>query len=179
MNTKEVVKPAVVLLLISAVAAACLGVVSEITKEPIALQNEKTLNESMQAVMPEAGSFEQLTDAELTGTITAVYQADNGGYVITTEPSGFGGVVSTMVGIDADGVITGLRVTSHSETPGLGAKSTEPDFYEQFTGKSGSVAVTKDGGEIVPITSSTITSRAVCSGAQEALDWVAANGGAN
>ena len=79
MNTKEVVKPAVVLLLISAVAAACLGAVSEITAEPIALQNEKTLNESMQAVMPEASSFEQLTDAELTGTITAVYQADNGG----------------------------------------------------------------------------------------------------
>ena len=172
MNTKEVVKPAVVLLLISAVAAACLGVVSEVTKEPIALQNEKTLNESMQAVMPEASSFEQLT-------ITAVYQADNGGYVLTTEPGGFGGAVKTMVGIDADGVITGLRVTGHSETPGLGAKATEPDFYEQFTGKSGSVTVTKDGGEIVPITSSTITSRAVCSGAQEALDWVAANGGAN
>lgn len=178
MNTKEVVKPAVVLLLISAVAAACLGVVSEVTKEPIALQNEKTLNASMQAVMPEASSFEQL-DVELSGTITAVYQADNGGYVLTTEPSGFGGVVSTMVGVGADGVITGLRVTGHSETPGLGAKSTEPDFYEQFTGKSGSVAVTKDGGEIVPITSSTITSRAVCAGAQEALDWVAANGGAN
>lgn len=178
MNTKEVVKPAVVLLLISAVAAACLGVVSEITKEPIRVQNEKTLNESMQAVMPEASTFEQL-DVEPTGTITAVYQADNGGYVLTTQPSGFGGVVNTMVGIDADGVITGLRVTGHSETPGLGAKSTEPSFYEQFTGKSGSVAVTKDGGEIVPITSSTITSRAVCAGAQEALDWVAANGGAN
>lgn len=179
MNTKEVLKPAVVLLLISAVAAACLGAVSEITAEPIALQNEKTLNESMQAVMPEASSFEQLTDAELTGTITAVYQADNGGYVLTTEPGGFGGAVKTMVGVGADGVITGLRVTGHSETPGLGAKATEPDFYEQFTGKSGSVAVTKDGGEIVPITSSTITSRAVCAGAQEALDWVAANGGAN
>ena len=178
MNTKEVVKPAVVLLLISAVAAACLGAVSEITKEPIAIQNQKTLNASMQAVMPEASSFEQL-DVEPTGTITAVYQSDNGGYVITTAPSGFGGAVNTMVGIDADGVITGLRVTGHSETPGLGAKSTEPDFYEQFTGKSGSVTVTKDGGEIVPITSSTITSRAVCSGAQEALDWVAANGGAN
>ncbi len=69
-------------------------------------------------------------------------------------------------------------VTGHSETAGLGAKATDPSFYEQFTGKSGSVSVTKDGGEIVPITSATITSRAVCVGAQEALDWVAANGGA-
>lgn len=68
-----------------------------------------------------------------------------------------------MVGIDADGTITGLRVTGHSETAGLGAKATDPSFYEQFTGKSGSVSVTKDGGEIVPITSATITSRAFVS----------------
>ena len=120
----------------------------------------------------------ELLDTDLTGTITAVYKGDNGGFVITTEPGGFGGAVKTMVGIDADGTITGLRVTGHSETAGLGAKATDPSFYEQFTGKSGSVSVTKDGGEIVPITSATITSRAVCVGAQEALDWVAANGGA-
>lgn len=178
MNTSAVIKPAVVLLVIAGVAAGLLGVVSDVTAAPIAEQSAKTLNESMQAVMPEASTFEQL-DVELTGTMTAVYQADNGGYVITTAPSGFGGKVNTMVGIGSDGVITGLRVTSHSETPGLGAKSTEPEFYEQFTGKSGTVAVTKDGGEIVPITSSTITSRAVCAGAQEALDWFAANGGVN
>lgn len=177
MDTKAVVRPAIVLLLISAVAAGLLGVVSEVTAAPIAAQNEKSLNEGMQAVMPEATSFEAL-DADLTGTITAVYKADCGGFVVTTAPGGFGGAVNTMVGIDADGVITGLRVTGHSETAGLGAKSTEPAFYEQFTGKTAPVAVTKDGGEIVPITSSTITSRAVCTGAQEALDWVAANGGA-
>ena len=177
MDSKAVVRPAIVLLLISAVAAGLLGVVSEVTAAPIAAQNEKSLNEGMQAVMPDASAFEQL-DVELTGTITAVYKGDNGGYVVTTAPGGFGGAVNTMVGVDADGVITGLRVTGHSETPGLGAKSTEPAFYEQFTGQSGSVTVTKDGGQIVPITSSTITSRAVCAGAQEALDWVAANGGA-
>ncbi|MBQ7084002.1 MAG: RnfABCDGE type electron transport complex subunit G [Anaerotignum sp.] len=178
MNSKAIIRPAIVLLLIAGVAAALLGAVSEITKAPIAAQEEKTLNDGMKAVMPEAGSFE-LVETELTGTITAVYAADNGGYVITTAPGGFGGAVNTMVGVGADGVITGLRVTGHSETPGLGALATDPSFYEQFAGASGSVTVTKDGGTIVPITSATITSRAVCSGAQEALDWVAANGGAN
>ena len=178
MDSKAIVKPAIVLLVIAGVAAGLLGAVSEITKEPIAAQEQKTLNEGMMAVMPEASSFEQV-DVELTGTITAVYAADNGGYVITTAPGGFGGAVNTMVGVGADGVITGVRVTSHSETPGLGAKATDPSFYEQFTGKSGSITVTKDGGTIVPITSATITSRTVCAGAQEALDWVAANGGAN
>lgn len=179
MDSKAIIKPAVVLLVIAGVAAGLLGFVSEVTKEPIAAQEQKTLNDSMAAVMPEASSFEAITDAELTGSITAVYAADNGGYVVTAAPGGFGGAVNTMIGIDAEGVITGLRVTGHSETPGLGAKSTEPAFYEQFAGVSGTVSVTKDGGQIVPITSSTITSRAVCAGAQEALDWFAANGGAN
>lgn len=178
MDTKAVVKPAIVLLVIAGVAAGLLGVVNSITAAPIAAQEEKALNDGMAAVMPEASSFAPV-DAEFTGTITGIYEADCGGYVITTEPGGFGGAVKTMVGVDADGVITGLRVTGHSETPGLGAKATDPSFYEQFAGKTSPVTVTKDGGVIVPITSSTITSRAVCSGAQEALDWVAANGGAN
>jgi len=178
MNAKEVIKPALVLLIIASVAAAALGVVQSVTAEPIRLQEEKTRAISMKAVMPDASSFEELTDLELTGSLTAVYKADNGGFVVTTAPGGFGGAVDTMVGIDTEGVITGLRVTKHAETPGLGAKATEPDFYEQFTGMSGTLAVTKDGGEIVPITSSTITSRAVASGANEALEWFAANGGA-
>ena len=178
MNSKEIMRPAIVLLLIAGIAAALLGLVSEVTKEPIALQEQMTLNASMTAVMPDASAFEQL-EIEPTGSVTAAYKADNGGLVITTAPGGFGGAVNTMVGIGADGVVTGVRVTGHSETPGLGAKATEPAFYEQFNGVSGTVAVTKDGGAIVPITSSTITSRAVCAGVQDALDWAAANGGAN
>ena len=178
MNVKEIIRPAVVLLIIAGVAAAALGAVQSITAEPIRMQEEQTRAASMKAVMPEAGSFEQIENAELTGSVTAVYKADNGGFVITAAPGGFGGAVNTMVGIDAEGVITGLRVTKHSETPGLGAKSTDPSFYEQFTGMSGTLAVTKDGGEVVPITSSTITSRAVTSGANDALEWFAANGGA-
>lgn len=178
MDTKAIIRPAAVLLLIAGVAAGLLGVVSEVTAEPIAVQEKKALDEGMAAVMPEASSFETV-EFEPSGTITGVYAADCGGYVVTTAPGGFGGAVNTMVGIGADGAITGLRVTGHSETPGLGAKATEPFFYEQFTGLVSPVAVTKDGGEIVPITASTITSRAVCAGAQEALDWVAANGGAN
>ncbi len=177
MNTKEIVRPAVVLLIITAVAAMLLGIVSEVTAEPIRIQNEKTLATSMQAVMPDATSFEEL-EIEPTGTITAAYKADNGGFVLTVAPKGFSGAVNTMVGITADGTITGVRVTGHSETPGLGAKATEEAFYSQFDGQSGSVAVSKDGGQIQAITSATITSRAVCNGVQEALDWVAANGGA-
>ncbi|MBO8433859.1 MAG: RnfABCDGE type electron transport complex subunit G [Tyzzerella sp.] len=185
---KAIVKPACILLAITVIAATLLGIVSEVTKEPIAIQNAKTEAEAMAQVFPVDGvEFETVKDTsagdEISGTISKVSKATvNGelaGYVVTTNPSGFGGAVGTMVGVDKDGVITGLRVLSHSETPGLGALSTEPSFYEQFTGMSGDVKVTKDGGQVEAITSATITSRAVSDGANEALKWVSENGGAN
>lgn len=183
-----IVKPAGILLVITAVAAMLLGVVSEVTKEPIAIQNAKTEAAAMAQVFPVDGvEFETVADTSagdtISGTISKVSEAKvNGetvGYVVTANPSGFGGAVSTMVGVDAEGVITGLRVLSHSETPGLGALSTDPSFYEQFAGMSGDIKVTKDGGNVQAITSATITSRAVSDGAQEALNWVSENGGAN
>ena len=166
---KEIVRPAVVLLIITAVAAMLLGIVSETTKTAIAEQSAKTEAAAMAAVMPDEGvEFETLYDTAngdtIEGTIKKVAKATKGGetigFVLTTAPSG-------------------LRVLSHAETPGLGALATSPDFYEQFVGAASPIQVTKDGGEIVPITSATITSRAVSSGADEAVQWVNANGGAN
>ncbi len=177
MEAMTIIKPACVLLTISAIAAMSLGMVSELTAEPIAEQKKIALEAGMQAVMPDATAFELLEDLEFTNSVNTVYTTDTDGFVVIAAPNAFAGAITTMVGIDADGVITGLRVTGHSETPGLGAKATEPDFYEQFSGKSGTVAVTKDGGEIVSITSSTITSRAVSLAASDALAWVAENGG--
>jgi len=60
-----------------------------------------------------------------------------------------------------------------SETSGLGANAAKESFRSQFAGKSGSVAVTKDGGDIDALTGATITSRAVASGVNSALAAVA------
>ena len=145
---KEIVRPAVVLLIITAVAAMLLGIVSETTKAAIAEQSAKTEAEAMAAVMPEDGvEFETLYDTAngdtIEGTIKKVAKATKGGetigFVLTPAQSGFGGEVSTMVGVDLEGTVTGLRVLSHAETPGLGALSTSPDFYEQFVGKQGQI----------------------------------------
>ena len=75
--------------------------------------------------------------------------------------------------------ITGIQVTTPSETPGLGALAANEEFLGQFKDKSGELAVNKDGGEIQAITSATITSRAVVSGVNEARAWLEANGGVN
>ncbi len=179
---KDIAKPAAILLLITAVMAALLGVVESVTAEPIRVSRENVQNEAMRASLPQADTFEEVTkDVEGT-TISSVSigkdaSGNEVGYVIIANPSGFGGGVPTTVGIDADGVITGISVTTPGETPGLGALASQPSFTEQFKGKSGKLAVTKDGGEIQSITSSTITSRAVTSGVNEALAWFEENGG--
>jgi len=174
---KEITKPAIVLLVITAIAAGLLGVIEDVTSGPIAAKAAATQAAAMQEVFPEATTFEELTDATLTGTMSSVSVAKDAsgadaGYVVTVAPSGFGGAIKTMVGVTADGTVTGISILSLAETPGLGALATEDSFKGQFAGKSGTLAVTKDGGEIVPITSATITSRAVTSGVNEAVAWV-------
>jgi len=77
-----------------------------------------------------------------------------------------------MVGIDVnEDKLIGVGVTTHSETPGMGARAeTDPTFVSQFKGQSlkEPLKVTQDGGTINAISGATLTSRAVCSAAAEA-----------
>ena len=111
---------------------------------------------------------------------TGVYQGTNAegkavGYVSVGTVTGFGGPVEITVGLDNETTLTGIRVggASFSETAGLGAKSKEPAFYEQFAGKSYPVDLSKNGGEIDAITAATITSSAVVRGVNNTVKAMA------
>lgn len=56
------------------------------------------------------------------------------------EGKGYGGIVKGIVGIDADGIITGTKILSHSETPSLGGKTAEEPFQSQFPGKDSTLS---------------------------------------
>lgn len=157
-----------VLFAISAITALLLGLVNMITAPAIAANELKKTNDAMAAVLP-ADSYDEV---EYTGSdplVTAMYKAGDAGYVVQVSPSGFGGNLNVMVGVTADGTCSGVSIISHAETSGLGANATKPAFRDQFVGKSGTVAVTKDGGEINALTGATITSRAVANGVNSAL----------
>jgi electron transport complex protein RnfG len=91
------------------------------------------------------------------------------GYVFSTSNKGYSSNVETVVGVDLQWKITGIKVTSQQETPGLGSKSTEIKYGEkdswfqrQFKNKLADIIkVDKDGGDIQSITGATITSRAI------------------
>ncbi len=161
---------AVILLVICAVCSLLLGLVNAVTKDRI----DQIAVEKQRAAMQEVLPADNYTEVDYTGgnaLVAAVYSAGDAGYVVQVKPSGFGGELDMMVGVAADGTVSGVSVVSHSETAGLGAKAkSDAAWREQFAGKSGTLAVTKDGGEINAITGATITSRAVTSGVNAALE---------
>ena len=91
-------------------------------------------------------------------------------------PAGFGGAIDMVVGIDAEGRVTGVAIVSMTETSGLGDNARKESFRSQFVGLSGSAALTKDGGSVDALTGATITSRAVADGVTQALAAAAAAG---
>ena len=86
--------------------------------------------------------------------------------------TGFGGPVGLMVGVDLENdEVVGVRVTTHSETPGIGARAKDdPSFVSQFAGKKMAVNfnLKKNGGEIDAMSGATVTSTGVSQAAQEA-----------
>ena len=133
---------AIVLTAIAVVAGAALGYVNDITAPTIKALKAK-----------------QEKDAELE-----VLAGQEGTAIKITDPKGFGGALTVMVGLAGDGTILGYKVLESSETPGLGAKA--QDWFQKgqkgdVIGKqAGNLTVSKDGGEVDAITASTITSRA-------------------
>ena len=168
------------LLVISMVVALALAGVNSVTAPAIEKLNAEKTQKAIEAVLP--GGFDtEVTDfADATGIVSKVYQGANG-YAVEVGPGGFDNTITMMVGIDNEGKVLGISVVSHTETAGLGAvaaakTSAGEAFRGEFVGATGSVAVTKDGGEVEAITGATITSRAICVGVNAALDCVAGLG---
>lgn len=161
------------LFLVTLIAGALLGGTYVITAGPIAEQEAQAATEARQNVLA-AESFEEISreGGADYDTINAVYEGTDGsgavvGYAFEVTARGFNPDISLTIGIDTQGVITGVNVGSNSETPGLGAKASEPEFYEQYAGKAGQLEVIKTGtptdSQISAIAGATITSSGITS----------------
>ena len=168
-TVKYILRLTLTLFLITAVVAGLLGLVDYLTADRIKTLQEEKAKASMMEVLP-AENYEEIP-AEKEG-IVAAYKADDLGYVIRVKTGGFGGDIDMMVGISLEGKLTGISIISHSETASLGANCTREDWRSQFVGRSGTLAVEKDGGDIDSLTGATVTSRAVTKGINLALEFV-------
>lgn len=177
---REMLAPTIVLVSICFVASLLLAATYQITKPIIDDINVRMANEARAEVLPEADGFTAM-DIELVEGVTEVYAADNGaGYVVTAKAKGFGGPVTVMTGMDAEGVIQSVKVTDASnETPGLGSKATLPAYTDQYKGAE-AVSSDREAGEgtyVAGVTGATYSSRAVFNAVSAALEQFALIGG--
>ena len=179
-TVKYVLRLTFTLLLITSVVAAALAGVNAVTEPIIQRLNEEKTQQAIDLVLP--GGYSETIENfdDQNGLVTKVYKGKNG-YAMEVRPAGFNGEIVMMVGVDFEGKVLGISLVSHTETAGLGAVAaakTEAgnSFRSQFTGKTGEILVTKDGGDIDAITGATITSRAVCAGVSAAIACAATLG---
>ena len=188
---KNIIKNTLILTAITLVAGILLGLVYEITKEPIALAKEAAKKEAYQQVMADADAFEGLELVEdaikqveetvessgcsINELVEAKANGETVGYVVTTTTSeGYGGEIQISVGILTDGTVNGVAILSIGETAGLGMKATEEEFYGQYAGKNVELfSVTKTGAsadhEIDALSGATITSNAMTKAVNSAV----------
>ena len=160
-NNGSSLKEILILTLITVVSGMLLGFVYNITKEPIALSNERARTESEQAVFSEASVFETVSETDSDAFITAYQESlvtneltgvklnsidkaykdeslgEKLGYVVDiTDSDGYGGDIELMVGItvkDGSYVINGISFLTLTETAGMGMKAKESPFIDSFS----------------------------------------------
>lgn len=188
----KIIKDTAVLLVITLVAGFLLGLVYDITLEPIAHQEELANAKACQEVFSDATDFTDVqTDLDTLNqnlkengldyvTVDAVMEAsdDSGqmlGYVLTvTDSEGYGGDIQLSMGIRMDGTLNGISILSISETAGLGMNADTDAFKSQFADKNvEQFTYTKNGAsadnEIDAISGATITTNAVTNGVNGGL----------
>jgi len=181
---KEYIAPVVVLVCICLVITAALAVTYGVTN-PIIIKNSKAAADKTRTeLLKDADSFtvyngKLVVEEAKAIYVQDVYTANNGaGMVATVVTKSFGGALTMMVGIDNKGEITGVKVTNHADTPGLGTKNMTTAYLGQYKGltKMNSTNV-KEDGQIKYISGASVTGSAIHYGVYAALDQYKAMGG--
>ncbi|NBH81865.1 RnfABCDGE type electron transport complex subunit G [bacterium C-53] len=198
----ELIKNTVILTVITLISGLLLGTVYEVTKGPIAAEEERAKKAAWKSVFQDAADFEEqefdaeagktiLSDAGLTAQdIDSVVAASGSGgeslgFVIgVISHEGYGGDIKLSVGIRNDGTVNGIEILSINETAGLGMRADTDEFKMQFENtQTDQFVYTKTGAaadnEIDALSGATITTNAVTNGVNAAIAYFSSLEGGN
>lgn len=191
MNGPSVMKTGLTLALIAAVCTALVAGTHHTTKARIAANDKALLEQSLQPAL--AGTFYDSGVSESRVVIEPPHELPGSGpaviyrvyaenepvaaLFVVTARDGFSGPIRILIGVGTDGVVTGLRILQHRETPGLGDKieAARSDWVFQFEGHSlgnpevAGWAIRVDGGEFDQLTGASVTPRAVIKAVRDTL----------
>lgn len=150
------------LFLICAVTAGVVAFVNTLTADKIAENLEGEIRQSIEGMFGEGVDYETLENIPADAVaIYCITRGEEKSYCVNLNSSGFGGDINMLVSADSEGRVIGVRVISHSETPGLGSRAAEDDFLSRFVGKV-------HGKNVDSIVGATISSTAIKNGVDKA-----------
>ena len=181
---------------LAAIAAICTALVAttwSLTKARIADNEQAYLERSLAPALAGLAFDGGVGDSPLTipaphdlpgaddALVYRVYAAGRpvAALFVVTAPGGYSGPVRLLVGVDAEGVLTGIHVLEHRETPGLGdlVETGKSDWAMQFAGRRlgdpvpAAWKVRRDGGSFDQLTGATVTPRALVAAVHETLQY--------
>lgn len=160
----------VLLTIVVAVCVSLLTYVDSITRDRIRAQEDEAIRTMLTEMFPEMSRYDFQDDI-----YTVFSDGSQLGYAFLAIGKGYGGDINILVGLEDETTVKAIKIVSQEETPGLGTRITEPFFTDQFVGIDiTDIALSRDGGQIDAITSSTISSSAVVEAVRDtALEKVA------
>ena len=147
MDFKKSLKDVLVLLVICSVFAVLLAATNSITAPVIKAELDRKANEAYIAVMPEGAVFDDTSTVDLSKytlpkTVVEAKRENNGmGYAIKLVTKGYADGMTLIVGVSADGIVTGATCIASNETWGL-----EGTLGDKFEGKDVNTAVDVEAG---------------------------------
>ena len=163
-NWESTIKPIVVLSVISLIASLLLALVNGMTAPVIAENTKRTTLAAYVGVLPsvsDAGELDEVTDFT-TANVTGVVKAPDGSVAIKAEEKGFdGGILTVIMGFDANGTETGIWVDASTQTKGIGSNVSSDDFLAQFDGMDGTQNIVMNQDYDDAYSGATISSKAL------------------
>jgi len=176
---KKMIKPTIVLLVFTLVSAVLIGLTYTVTAGPLAERRAQMAAGAVMELMPATQRTASVNLGDHGSSLTYLVRCYNAagdfiGYVFTAAPRGFAGEIEMMVAFNPQGYIEGMRVISHSETPGIGSAIGDDWFADLFVGRSGMLfAAQRAAGpqEIDIIANATISVDAIIRGVNDATAY--------
>ena len=133
---KKSLKSVLVLVCICAIVSVLLALTNSIAAPIIEKTEQQNANAALLEVLPNGGSFEQLDISAYTlpATVSQVYRAENGGYVVKLSATGYAAGMVLMCGVSAEGTVVATKLIASAETPAIGGVAAET-FSSSVIGK--------------------------------------------
>lgn len=193
MTEVTIIRGGMTLAVIAAVCTALVAATYTITHERIAANERALLEQSLRPVLAGLSFDSGVAESRLTipaphalpgsgdATVYRVYsgQTPVAALYVVSARDGYSGAIRLLVGVRADGEISGVHVLAHRETPGLGdqVESSKSDWVRQFVGRSladpaiAQWKIKRDGGAFDQLTGASVTPRAVVKAVRRTLEY--------